>query len=99
MLARREIHFPGALPDGEEPRSIALRVVEIVIGVEAAARDLEEIAAPLSEVEAAQEEEVKVSPGAEEPGEEADLLTVGPDEERVAEEHRPPLPPKASARR
>lgn len=66
---------------------IASGLVEIAIGVEAAGRDLEDIAEPLTAAEArAEEEAAKVGPGAEEPGEEADVLTVGPEEERVVEE-------------
>ena len=71
---------------------MAAGVVEVLCGVEAAGREFEEIADPLSEVEGGKGEEFKVGPGADEPGEEADRLTVGPEEERVAEEHRPPLP-------
>ena len=73
---------------------VAAGIVEILVGVEAAGRDLEDIAAPLSAVEAEEEEEaVKVGPGAEEPGEEADVLTVGDDEERVVDESPRPRNP------
>ncbi len=65
---------------------IAAGLVEVLIGVEAAQRDLEEIAAPLTAVEAQEEEAVKVGPGAEEPGEAADALTVADEEGRVVEE-------------
>ena len=64
-------------------------LVELAIGVEAARRDLEDIAEPLTAVEAREAEAVKVGPGAEEPGEAADVLTVGPEEERVVEEPAP----------
>ena len=72
---------------------VAAGVVELLIGVEAAGRDLEDIAAPLTAVEEEEKEEVKVGPGAEEPGEEADRLTVGDDEARVAEEAPRPRNP------
>ncbi|MDQ3866703.1 MAG: MFS transporter [Actinomycetota bacterium] len=64
-------------------------LVEIAIGIEAAQRDLEDIAEPLTAVEAREAEAVKAGPGAEEPGEAADVLTVGPEEERVVEEPTP----------
>jgi MFS family permease len=72
---------------------MAAGLVEVVIGVEAAQRDLEDIARPLTEVEAEEEEAVKAGPGAEEPGEEADALTVGDDEGRVTEQPQPPRNP------
>ena len=66
---------------------IAAGLVEVAIGVEAAGRDLEDIAEPLTAAEArAEEEAVKVGPGADEPGEEADVLTVSDEQERVVEE-------------
>ena len=61
------------MPIQYDPLMIGAGIVEVFLGVEAAGRDLEDIAAPLS----AQQAEA-------EPAEEADALTVGgPAESRV----------------